>query len=518
MKDNGFSTGAKMAAGAAAALAAAATAAGVAIVKLTKDQFPAIDKVGKFSREIGMSTESLIAFQHASKIAGMDASSLDKGFKRMLKSVGEARQGLTTPLRGFSLMGLRLDDINELDPEQIFLKIADAVQAMDDPIDKATGLTQIFGRAGGELAVLFEQGAEGLKKAKEEAERLGITFDAVDAAKVEEANDAILRAKQTFKGAFSRLAIDVAPQVEAVGKSMTELMIKLKPQFKQIATGFTEALKVIEKLEKDGTLKKWADGIVGSFDKVITGLKQLKKENLNHLSEKDLRLKALKELEAEGKITLRTDIGTDLKSTSFFATAGNFLGLKEAELLEKRFNKLMSEQNLRETGLDKPTKDTPELKEFERQRNADLKLAEDKKILENQKFFAAEHDRYVKLMKDTNDAVTGLRATMIGEQAARAQEQADLVAGARDKVAKMEKDRAEAMANIVTNAIKSDSSEALEIQTRFLQSTGGDIQEDQLDVAKQQLKIEEENLRLQQLQLDKMIEESTGTVDDLGGV
>lgn len=252
MSDNGFSNVAKIATGSIAALGAAVTAAGIAITKLTLDQFPLIDRTAKLSEELDIATESLEAFKFASQLAGGSTLSLDKALQRLNRSVGEAKLGLSTPMRGFDALGIELRDLQHLNTEEIFLKIADAVSQMGNAQDRAVAVTALFGRAGAELTVLMKGGAQALLEAKKEAEELGLTFSKLDAKRVEEANDAVVRLKSSFRGFFNLLAIEFAPIITESAELLKntfidfrknvlpDLVDKIKTVLPPLISGFAE--------------------------------------------------------------------------------------------------------------------------------------------------------------------------------------------------------------------------------------------------------------------------------------
>lgn len=203
---------------------AAATAAATAIAALTKAGLANVDATSKLADRLGIATEQLERFRFAAQIGGSDAGALDKALERMVRSIGEAGQGLTTPLRGLETLGLKLADLEAMSPDQQFLTIADAISKIDDPIQRATASYQIFGRQGQALLNTLMQGRGGLEALGAEADALGLTFDRVSGAQVEAANDAMTRLWSIGKGLANTLAIELAPFIQEVADRLTNFV------------------------------------------------------------------------------------------------------------------------------------------------------------------------------------------------------------------------------------------------------------------------------------------------------
>lgn len=240
MEDTGFGSVATAATLGVAVLAAAVIAASIAIVSFTQDQFPVIDQTAKMSRELDFATESLAAYALGAQLAGAADGAFEKSIQRLNQSIGEANQGLTTPIRGFRALGIELKEITELNTEEAFLRIADGISSLSSVTERAAAVSQIFGRGGKELTVLLSGGSAAIRAMKEEAAELGITFSAVDAFKVEEANDAVVRLSASFDGLFNMLAIESAPAVNAFAILLKDELVGLR---EDVLPGLIEGFK-----------------------------------------------------------------------------------------------------------------------------------------------------------------------------------------------------------------------------------------------------------------------------------
>lgn len=185
------------------------------------------DEVQKMALRTGFSTEALSELRHAAQISGADLSALEKAVKRMSGTILDAQDGLETYIRAFQHIGIEIKELDGLNPEQQFLKIAEAIAELEDPTKRAAIAQDIFGRAGTALLPLFAAGKEGLADLREEAHRLGIVFDQEAADKAAEFNDALTRLKDATSGLKIKLADVLLPVLLEVIEKIKEIVVGL---------------------------------------------------------------------------------------------------------------------------------------------------------------------------------------------------------------------------------------------------------------------------------------------------
>lgn len=200
---------------------------GIGFGALIKGQLDAIDVNAKLTDRLGVSSEALAGLQHAGNLAGVSAEGLTTGLEFMLKNVAKAAGGNKVLAASFAGVGLDAQKLISAKPEDAFAQIADAMKGIDNPAKRALAATQIFGKAGQSLLPLLMSGADGIHAAMKEAEALGLTFSRVDAAKVEEANDAFTRMQSTVTGVFRSITIAIAPFLTSFANTFTQLGIKV---------------------------------------------------------------------------------------------------------------------------------------------------------------------------------------------------------------------------------------------------------------------------------------------------
>ncbi|MEM8783894.1 MAG: hypothetical protein AAGE65_13700 [Planctomycetota bacterium] len=179
-----------------------------------------IDRNAKFADSLGIPTQALGGMRHAATITGTAQTTLDKGLQRLTRTLGEATRGYGTGSQALQRLGLDIDQVAGQRPDLALGVIADRLNEIEDPAERAALAYGVFGRQGQEMLNFLALGSEGLALQSAEAERLGLTFNRVDAAKVEEANDAMARVRGVVTGLNQRLTIELAPAIEAVANRL----------------------------------------------------------------------------------------------------------------------------------------------------------------------------------------------------------------------------------------------------------------------------------------------------------
>lgn len=196
--------------------------AGGTFVALARAQAQAIDQTAKLADRVGTTTEALVGLQHAGELAGGGADSVNDALSKLSKGLGAAAEDSGAAKAGLEKLGLGLDELLGKDPAEQFRVIADRISALGTQEEKAAAATDLFGRSGAELVNVLELGRAGLDAMQADAEKLGITFSRVDAAKVEAANDALTRVGEVLRGVLQKSVIELAPYVEAIANKFTD--------------------------------------------------------------------------------------------------------------------------------------------------------------------------------------------------------------------------------------------------------------------------------------------------------
>lgn len=183
----------------------------------------AIDEAGKLSDILNISTENLLAFRLQAELAGGSVAGFDKLLGIFVRRLGEAQEGTGEAANTLERLGLNIEDLVNLDTAEALGIVTDEINKLGSAAAINAARYQIFGRQGITAGNQLAQGSEGLRKARIEADKLGITVNRFDAAKIEEANDSFTRLEFLLQGVGNQLAILASPFITAVNDRLVEL-------------------------------------------------------------------------------------------------------------------------------------------------------------------------------------------------------------------------------------------------------------------------------------------------------
>ena len=202
--------------------------AAIGIAEFVKGQFEAIDALGTTAARLGATTEAFVGLGHAANLVDITQEELTTSLMRMNRTLGQAASGSGEAASAFTSLGLDAQTLAQLPVEEAFIQIVDQVNQFSTSAEKAAALTAIFGRGAQSLTTLLEGGGDALRAGIEEAKRLGIAFSAIDAAKIDEADNALKRMRAAMLGIGQELAIAVAPMIEMLARLATEFLVTLR--------------------------------------------------------------------------------------------------------------------------------------------------------------------------------------------------------------------------------------------------------------------------------------------------
>ena len=183
---------------------------------MAKNAIDSADKIAKLSDKLGVSTESLSQYQHVAELSGVTFDNLTIGWQRMTRRVAEAAQGTGEAKAALHELNLDAQQLTTLSPDKQFEKIADALNGLTSQSDKVRLAFKLFDSGGVSLLQTMGSGSEGIKKMREEADKLGLTLTGETAQSAEDANDALTRLTASGKGLGLSLVSYLGPAIADV--------------------------------------------------------------------------------------------------------------------------------------------------------------------------------------------------------------------------------------------------------------------------------------------------------------
>lgn len=246
----GFGARAAAVAGKVAAITAGAVAASAAVGLLVKAQIDLADAAGDSAQKAGISVEEWSKLSYAFRFGTKEGTDLNQTLMYLNKAISGAGDGLKANVDDFRALGVayRNTDGTMRNTSAVLDDVADAFAKMPDGADKAAIAMRLFGKSGADIIPFLNEGSAGIRKLKDEAERLGqvISQDTSDAAG--QFNDNIERISAGIEGTARSLAAELLPSLADFSDSLIEnggYIDELKGHMDEIKVAIEVAAAVI---------------------------------------------------------------------------------------------------------------------------------------------------------------------------------------------------------------------------------------------------------------------------------
>lgn len=199
-------------------------AADGAVAEFTKKIIEMGDALNDAKTKAGVTSEAFTQLAYAAKLSNVDVTSLSQAILKMNVAISNAATGGKAQTEALAALGLTYKQIKDLAPEDQFTIIADRISKLGTSADKSRVEVALFGKAGGDLAGLFEGGAAGILKMRQEAQQLGQSFSDEQLKVFEEAHQSIDRLEASFSALALTLVGKAAPALTGILDTLSSIV------------------------------------------------------------------------------------------------------------------------------------------------------------------------------------------------------------------------------------------------------------------------------------------------------
>jgi hypothetical protein len=233
-----------------AAVGATGMAAGGAIFAYANNTSKAADQIDKMSQKLGLSAQAYQEWDYVLQISGTDIQNMRTGLKTLTNKFDDAKNGGSGAIETFERLGLSMEDIKDLSREDLFAKVIEGFQNMEDSTERAALANDLFGRSGQELAPLFNTTSEETKELIEKLHEVGGVMSDEAVKNGAKFQDSLTTLKTAFSGATNTLVGKFVPGIAKTMDKITDFVASgglknLLDTFKKLApaiAGVTSAL------------------------------------------------------------------------------------------------------------------------------------------------------------------------------------------------------------------------------------------------------------------------------------
>lgn len=192
------------------------------VVAAVGERMQRLDEIAKRAKLLGVAEESLVGLAAAAQdLAGISGDQFDRGLLEFTKGIAEAAMsGKGDAAAAFDRLGLSIEELSRLSPDQALLRTADALSKVQNAAERLKLADALVGGKNAPLATMLAAGADQIERIAARANELQqtrfINFD-----DIERANDAMGQFRMLTDGVLNLLASEMAPLVRDVTNDLT---------------------------------------------------------------------------------------------------------------------------------------------------------------------------------------------------------------------------------------------------------------------------------------------------------
>jgi len=202
----------------------AIAAAALGVQRMVAEVARQNDEIAKLSTRLGASTEALSQLRFVAERSGVSFETLTMGLQRMTRRIAEAASGTGEARDALKELGLSAQELNRQRPEDQFKRIADQIARVGNQGDRVRLAMRLFDSEGVALVQTMEQGAAGIERLQQQADRMGLTVTEQIAKQAEAYEDAVTNLSSAFDGLSSTLADDVMPSMTSAANAVAGIL------------------------------------------------------------------------------------------------------------------------------------------------------------------------------------------------------------------------------------------------------------------------------------------------------
>ena len=190
-------------------------------ISMVKDMAKMGEELSRLSASSGIAASTLSELQYAAEKSNVPFESLANAIGKMNKSIGEAQSGSKTANGALAALGVSMEQLKKLSPEQQFVLLVGQLGKLKTESEMASVGADIFSKSVADIIPLAKQGAGSIKTMMEQGKALGLTLSEIqisDLANVDDQIDEMSASWRTFSGTLAQY---VVPALKTLNFFMT---------------------------------------------------------------------------------------------------------------------------------------------------------------------------------------------------------------------------------------------------------------------------------------------------------
>lgn len=181
---------------------------------LIKGAIEAQARMKDLAQEAGTTASAISRFEQPARLAGLSTESVAAAIFKMSKAAQEAKDPMSNAGQALAAIGIKTNDLKGLKPDEMFERVARALDGYSDGLTKNNIMQELFGKSGREMARVVKEVAE--------AQKLHATVTDEEAEAADKLQDQIELARMETEKFWRGLAADGVPTFYAMVKAFNE--------------------------------------------------------------------------------------------------------------------------------------------------------------------------------------------------------------------------------------------------------------------------------------------------------
>lgn len=204
--------------GIAVAAIAAFAAAAKAVVQGLQELSAKAEQLSNTANRLGTSFEFVQVLDEAARRSGLSMDSIATAVQKFQVNVDKARNGSDDLTAAFGRLGISQQDLQTSDPTELAVRVAEALEGIEDPAERAALATQLLGKQGLELLPAFKT----LDDARQKLDRFSASLSQIDLERLNGVDDAFDNLQTALKGLGQNLLLPFSGLVEGITNAIAD--------------------------------------------------------------------------------------------------------------------------------------------------------------------------------------------------------------------------------------------------------------------------------------------------------
>lgn len=197
-----------------------------ALVAQTVATARSAEAIERQARALNLSTDAYQQYTATFERFGSDASDLSDAFNTIADRVQDASDGMQSYIDDLGLVGIEVQNLKGLNPEQLFLRFADAVQKTTDPVRRNAAVVRILGDdLGRRLLPMLMDGSAGIAAYREEMQSLGVVLGEEALGQASQLREALARLDIVVQGVRNTIGVAFTPTLERLVSRLSDFLV-----------------------------------------------------------------------------------------------------------------------------------------------------------------------------------------------------------------------------------------------------------------------------------------------------